>query len=131
MAKKQRRSYDEDFKRAAVMRIINGEAVVDVGRDLKVGPSNLHMWKNQYKGLMKKTNGKPKKPNVIEVDTEVDDEALSDGPAIPLIHAVNIMQAVGQIFNESTKLIERTSLTRAQVQAFVENVSEHLSVIKV
>jgi transposase len=49
----QRRTYSEEFKRAAVDRIIAGEAVLKVARDLGVRRKFLYLWRDQGKG----TNG--------------------------------------------------------------------------
>jgi transposase len=48
MAKKPtpRRSFSDDFKLAAVQRVMAGEKLSAVARDLGVNPNNLYLWKN-------------------------------------------------------------------------------------
>jgi transposase-like protein len=44
---KDGRKYSEDFKRKAVARMINGEPVTDIIKDLKVAGSQLYKWRQQ------------------------------------------------------------------------------------
>jgi transposase-like protein len=48
MAKKPtpRRSFSDDFKLAAVQRVMAGEKLSAVARELGVNPNNLYLWKN-------------------------------------------------------------------------------------
>ena len=48
MAKKPtpRRSFSDDFKLAAVRRVMAGEKLSAVARELGVNPNNLYLWKN-------------------------------------------------------------------------------------
>ena len=53
----QRRSYSADFKRAAVDRIVAGEGVTKVARDLGIRRKFLYLWRDQGKG----SNGEVRK----------------------------------------------------------------------
>jgi len=41
------RKYDEEFKREAVKKILDGQSVASVSRELGVAESLLHKWKQQ------------------------------------------------------------------------------------
>ena len=50
MAKKPtpRRSFTDEFKQNAVQRVMAGEKLSAVARDLGVNPNNLYFWKNSF-----------------------------------------------------------------------------------
>ena len=50
MAKKPtpRRSFSDDFKLAAVQRVMAGEKLSAVARELGVNPNNLYLWKGSF-----------------------------------------------------------------------------------
>ena len=50
MAKKPapRRSFTDEFKQNAVQRVMAGEKLSAVARDLGVNPNNLYSWKNSF-----------------------------------------------------------------------------------
>jgi len=50
MAKKAtpRRSFSDEFKQDAVNRVLKGEKLSAVARELGVNPNNLYLWKNSF-----------------------------------------------------------------------------------
>jgi len=41
------RKYDEEFRREAVRKVLDGQSVASVGRELGVSTAQLHLWKKQ------------------------------------------------------------------------------------
>jgi len=41
------RKYDDDFRREAVRKILDGQSVASVARELGVSTARLHAWKKQ------------------------------------------------------------------------------------
>lgn len=50
MPRKERRSYTEDFKKAAVERVESGEKLSQVARELNVAIMSLQTWRKEFGG---------------------------------------------------------------------------------
>lgn len=44
------KKYDEEFKREAVRKVLDGESVASVAREVGVSAAQLHEWKKQKMG---------------------------------------------------------------------------------
>ncbi len=68
--RKQRRTFDKNFKVSTVKMILNsGKSIRSISQDLDISENTLHNWKKQY--LADTKNSFPGKGNQISTEDEV------------------------------------------------------------
>jgi transposase len=68
--KQKRKTYDKEFKRRAVLLVIEGgKRTSEVARDLGISENSLHLWKSQYKADAE--HAFPGKGNLKPADDEL------------------------------------------------------------
>ena len=69
------RKYDDEFKQQAVRKILDGQSVASLSRELGVGESQLHKWKqlkiNSSSDLEKENLKLKKQLRELEMENEI------------------------------------------------------------
>jgi len=60
-----RRKYDDEFKREAVQKVLDGQTAVSVARELGIGENLIYRWKSNF---LKNGNGKQSGEQLQEIE---------------------------------------------------------------
>ena len=76
------RKYDEDFKKQAVKKFLDGQSVASISREMGVNENTIHKWKSE---LIQK-DGEPDKEKLLMrkriIELEMENEILKKAAAI-------------------------------------------------
>jgi len=70
MARKERRSYTEEFKKSAVERIENGEKLAEIARELQLSAVSLQNWRKEFGGGKKGVENLKKQLAIARLEIE-------------------------------------------------------------
>lgn len=113
---KKRRYFAEEVKRAAVKRVVAGEAVSTVARDIGARRGRLYEWYHQYReggpeGL--RAVGRPRKEEAASARVRAWQDAADESAALRG-HIAELERKIGQqqvdldFFRKALRLVEET-----------------------
>ena len=113
---KKYRYFAEDVKRAAVKRMVAGEAVSTVARDIGADRTRLYEWYHKYREggpeAVRRT-GRPRKAEALSVRERLWKDTADEGAAMRR-HIAELERKIGQqqvdldFFRKALRLVEET-----------------------